>query len=570
MERTETAGRRFATWAAAILLAVGLALAAAALPSKAYADDAAIRDTANGVLKFNWSIDGVDYSRGSCFLINDNTVLTAYHCTMFSTPELEYYGYVGRSAQDLRDRMTYSVNIDRDMKIGATLLNASEEQDFAILKLDQTLNGYKALKMRDSSEVQAADVVYSVGFPGNNDLKVINTYTSNDVSFKRGTVSKAEGIYQGRMDNFVVNGYFIQTDCAISGGDSGGPMIDENGNVVGVSVMGDETNNFYYAVASDVITPSLDKLGVEYSKSDGSGPSSSSSSSSKSSSASSSSNKLKFTALDSQISEAETAVSNSSAYTEESLKKVNDALAVAREAKTLELEDPSDEAEFSDKQAEIDEATENLKTALGGLQNKPSGLPVGAIIGIVVAVVAVIVIIVLVIVMRGRKKKKKEGEAAQSSAAAAPAVSPAPQQPSLQSGAPNSSTWQKPPTAGATEDGSETSILGEESSDTIILFQAASGGSLTRMSTNENIPINSAEFTIGRERSKVDYCLEGNSSISRVHVRIVVRDGKVFLVDNRAANGTYVNGVKCRAGQEVELKAGDIITLADEKFKYNA
>lgn len=565
MERTETAGRRFATWAAAILLAVGLALAAAALPGKAYAeDDEAVRDAANGVLKFNWHIDGSDYSRGSCFLINDNTVLTAYHCTMFSTPELEYYGLSGRSVQDLRDHMTYSVNINRDMKVGATLLNYSEEQDFAILKLDQTLNGYKPLKIRDSSTVKPAEVVYSVGFPANNDLTVISTYTASDVTFKRGTVSKAENTYKGWAGNFQVNGYFIQTDSAISGGDSGGPMIDASGNVIGISVMGDSANNFYYAVASDVVTPALDTLGVEYNKApDTPGPINPSNSAS----SASSDYKLKFTALDSQISAAETAVSNASTYTEESLKAVNDALAVAREAKSLELESGADEAEYKDKQAEIDDAAANLEKALGGLQQKPAGLPIGAIIGIVVAVVAVIVIIVLVIVMRGRKKKK-EGEAAQASAA--PAVTPAPPQPSLQAGTSNSSTWQKAPSTGAAADTNETSILTEEADDTIILFQAASGGSLTRMSTNENIPINSAEFTIGRERSKVDYCLEGNSSISRVHVRILVRDGKVLLVDNRAANGTYVNGVKCRPGQEIELKAGDIITLADEKFKYNA
>jgi pSer/pThr/pTyr-binding forkhead associated (FHA) protein len=76
-------------------------------------------------------------------------------------------------------------------------------------------------------------------------------------------------------------------------------------------------------------------------------------------------------------------------------------------------------------------------------------------------------------------------------------------------------------------------------------------------------------MTLGRERKSVDYCLTGNGNIGRVHARIVVRDDKVYIVDNNSTNGTYVNNTKLRAGQEQLLHNGDIVKLADEKFRYS-
>ena len=566
MENVRTMGSRLLGVMVAVFMAIAMAAAVAALPAKAYADEAAVRDVANGVLKLNWHVDGEDYSRGSCFLINDQTVVTAYHCTFFSKNELDARGVYGSDVQELRDHMTYSVSINRDVKVGATLVNYSEEQDFAILKLDQPLNGYKALTFRDSSTVEAAETVYSVGFPANSDLKAIKSYTADDATFKRGTISKPEGLYQGTMNFwFDVNGYFLQTDCPISGGDSGGPMVDVNGNVEGISVMGNES--FYFCVGSDVVTPVLKTLGIEY-KEVGPGGSTTTNASTTGGSSSAASPAaetyaLSFTALDSAISKAKDLKSDE--YTAESFQAVTTALAAAEDAKKLELADDSDKAAYEEAQAKIDKAVSDLNDAMSAdkLQKKPEGLPTAAIIGIIVAIVALIAIIAAIMASRKKKGAQPAAPAAQAPMGAPAPAAPAAAQPALQSGA---QTWQKPAAEGA----AETTILEDEASDTVILFQAASGGSLTRMSTNEQIPINSAEFTIGRERSKVNYCLEGNSSISRIHVRIVVRDGKVYLVDNKAANGTFVNGVKCRPGEEVLLKGGDIITLADEKFKYNS
>ena len=114
-----------------------------------------------------------------------------------------------------------------------------------------------------------------------------------------------------------------------------------------------------------------------------------------------------------------------------------------------------------------------------------------------------------------------------------------------------------------------TTVLGADDPATTVLSENIDGGSLVRMSTNDTIAINRSELSLGRERRSVDYCLEGNSNIGRVHARLVVRDGSTYIIDNNSTNGTYVNNTKLRAGVEQVLKSGDIIRLADEKFRYD-
>ena len=76
-------------------------------------------------------------------------------------------------------------------------------------------------------------------------------------------------------------------------------------------------------------------------------------------------------------------------------------------------------------------------------------------------------------------------------------------------------------------------------------------------------------FRIGRERSKVDYCISDNTAIGRLHAIIISRNGEAYLVDQDSVNGTSVNDVKASPRQETKLRSGDKITLADEDFTFN-
>lgn len=91
---------------------------------------------------------------------------------------------------------------------------------------------------------------------------------------------------------------------------------------------------------------------------------------------------------------------------------------------------------------------------------------------------------------------------------------------------------------------------------------------LQRRNGQERFHIDKAEFIIGKERAKVDYCVTNNNSVSRRHAKIRVQSGKCYLSDLGSTNSTYINGTKIAPGQEVALIPGDVIKLSNEEFDF--
>src|SRR3954462_1779151 len=72
----------------------------------------------------------------------------------------------------------------------------------------------------------------------------------------------------------------------------------------------------------------------------------------------------------------------------------------------------------------------------------------------------------------------------------------------------------------------------------------------------QRLDFESEEITIGRVDEN-DICLpKGN--ISKKHTKIVVKDGKIIVLDLKSTNGTYVNGKK--------LAGPQVITPADKVY----
>lgn len=108
--------------------------------------------------------------------------------------------------------------------------------DIAILKVVDTIPGRKTMPLLDESvDVEAGDTVYALGYPGASDVIESDTYGSKlvagieDITMTRGIISRlTESKALGDID-------VIQHDARISGGNSGGPLINDKGAVVGVN-----------------------------------------------------------------------------------------------------------------------------------------------------------------------------------------------------------------------------------------------------------------------------------------------------------------------------------------------
>jgi hypothetical protein len=67
---------------------------------------------------------------------------------------------------------------------------------------------------------------------------------------------------------------------------------------------------------------------------------------------------------------------------------------------------------------------------------------------------------------------------------------------------------------------------------------------------------------IGRDPAMSQVAISDNR-ISKRHVRIIPRDGKVMAIDQSSTNGTFLGKAGSERITEVELKRGDVLVLAD-------
>ena len=81
------------------------------------------------------------------------------------------------------------------------------------------------------------------------------------------------------------------------------------------------------------------------------------------------------------------------------------------------------------------------------------------------------------------------------------------------------------------------------------------------------IEVDRDALSVGRNASMSDVAVTFNSAIGRKHCTIL-RDASFFMVkDENSVNGTFVNDVKVTSGQVMRLNDGDVLSLANTRFK---
>ena len=149
---------------------------------------------------------------------------------------------------------------DESTMVPCKVLYADADIDLAIIQAKDPIPGVRTLPLRSSKEISTGDTVYALGFPGIADMAAdANHYTVEDITVTNGIVSRhlqSDGV-----------------DCmahtaAVNHGNSGGPLIDANGNAVGINsfIYADtETADLRsYAIYIDYAMEALDELDLPY------------------------------------------------------------------------------------------------------------------------------------------------------------------------------------------------------------------------------------------------------------------------------------------------------------------
>lgn len=146
---------------------------------------------------------------GSGFIVSsDGLILTNKHVVLDESAE-------------------YTVIIDDDTKYPAKILAKDPVQDLAVIKIDG--DNFPAIKLGNSDSVQVGQTAIAIG----NALgKFSNTVSVGVVSGNERTISASNtsGSFSEVLENV------IQTDAAINQGNSGGPLLNLRGEVIGVNV----------------------------------------------------------------------------------------------------------------------------------------------------------------------------------------------------------------------------------------------------------------------------------------------------------------------------------------------
>ena len=130
----------------------------------------------------------------------------------------------------------------------------NEAKDLAILKLPEPTKERTALVLRMSKDIDLNDTYSALGYPYTETMvNVLPKFDTTDITITRGSISKTTRIAETD---------FYLLDLKIDHGNSGGPLVNSKGEVVGINTFGvlkEGNTPAYYAVVIDELVKNIDR-----------------------------------------------------------------------------------------------------------------------------------------------------------------------------------------------------------------------------------------------------------------------------------------------------------------------
>ena len=404
--------------------------------------------------------------------------------------------------------------------------STDQGKDVAIVKIE--VKNAPILKLGDSDRVQLQDHVTVLGYPGAADTfqsGMLSQKSAFEASITDGKISARKTASSGAP--------ILQTSASATHGNSGGPVVNDAGEVVGLltfrgdTVNGQEVSGFSFVVPSNTVLEYVKSAGAENTE----GPT----------------NKLFREGLEYYWNA-----------------EYSSAIPKFEEVKRM-----------FPQHSEVDGLIQSAQQAKAEGKER-SSFPlwiVGVIVVVLLVVGLVLIIIIVGVVMMRRKKKVKELPAHGGKGHPAPALAPAafaPPKPSPSPSPIHASQPPPPPAPAAPQFVAGDQGMTVDLSRTVAITADGDAfrqnyGSIKFVSG----PLSGQQFQvkpdgdfIGRDGGSAQIVI-GDPRISKRHLWIGVRGGRVVIEDQNSRNGTFINDPRSARVTETSLNAGDTVILGE-------
>jgi serine protease Do len=403
-------------------------------------------------------------------------------------------------------------------------------KDVSIIKIE--VKNAPILKMADSDKVQLQDHVTVIGYPGAADTfnsGLLSSKSSLEATINDGKISAKKQASSGAP--------ILQTSTAATHGNSGGPVLNDANEVIGLltfrgdTINGQEVSGFSFIVPSNTV--------MEYVKSAG---------------------------TTNDLSATDTIYREGLGYYWDGY--YSSAIPKFEEVKRL-----------FPQHSEVDRLVQSSQQAKAEGKEK-SSFPVWIVIVVVIVLLLILLLIIMavvgVVIAKKRKKGKAEGTATPDARTQRPPIpAPAPPPPApvpspvVHSPAPPPMPHVVGADHGKTVDLSRTVAL--NTADDVF---PKSWGSIRFVSgplSGQEFNVDSDGDFIGRDGGSSQIVI-ADPRISKRHVWIGVRNGRVVIEDQNSRNGTFVNDPRSARVTETSLNSGDTVILGESdvaRFEYH-
>jgi S1-C subfamily serine protease len=137
-------------------------------------------------------------------------------------------GHIITNYHVVQDAQSIEVDFPSGLKVHGKVIGTDLDSDLAIVKVDLPAENLKPLALGDSDKLQVGQTVVAIGNP----FGLSGTMTEGIVSAKGRNLESIRQTSDGRSFSA---GDVIQTDASINPGNSGGPLLNLQGEVIGVN-----------------------------------------------------------------------------------------------------------------------------------------------------------------------------------------------------------------------------------------------------------------------------------------------------------------------------------------------